>query len=110
MPITLLDILLIPIALVFGYVLIKDLFFGDQRNVPKEVSLISVIGYMIFTVIVLFPLGFYCIVLGVNEPMAVLTGVKGHVHGYTAVIIGLFVVGLSMGLVYRLANKIRAMI
>lgn len=92
-PITLLDVMLFPIALLFSVVFLRHEFFNKKNlfryNLAGPVSIPKKIGIFIGCMLMAVS-GIWCLWLGICDPLAYYSGVRGAVHGYTMVAFGLF--------------------
>lgn len=96
-PVTILDIFLFPLSLIFGFILLKDFFFGRKGEaLPADrPSFRSIIGRAASVLILFLPVGIWSLWMGIREPFEHFSGVKGAVHGYTMAGIGLFVIAIA---------------
>lgn len=90
--VTLLDLMLFPMSVLFTYALLRYEFFNKKYllryNLVEPVSCKRKIGLLIGSIL-LMALGLGCLLLGVREPLAFFSGVRGAVHGYTMVVMGI---------------------
>ena len=108
-PVTILDILLFPLSLVFTFVLLKNFFFEQSREEKESMnahSLRSITGRAAITVLLFFPLGLWSIWLGIQNPFEYFSGVKGAVHGYSLVVLGVFIFSIGIMLTISVIRSI----
>jgi len=90
-PATVLDIILFPVMIIMSFIILRALlskkpikFEGDRISFKK-----LFINFILVTLIAL-PLSCWGILSGLSAPLEFFSGVKGSVHGYTLVTIGVF--------------------
>lgn len=102
----LLDILLIPLIIVGWGVLIPDIF-GSKEHAGDQPSLKQALGFLIFSIVVMIPLGLWSLSIGISSPMEYHTSVKGGLHGYSLAGIGSFVIALGVGIALRFIKLLK---
>jgi hypothetical protein len=89
---TLLDLMLSPICIICIYGLLRYEFFNNKYllryNQVEPVSRIRKLGIFIVSVLLMLT-GLWCLLLGVREPLAFFSGIRGAVHGYTMAVMGI---------------------
>ena len=103
-PVALGDIMLFPLLLFIIIFFVKNVLFKRKHELfryPIENSKLRLMLNLLFSLILLVPLGLYLAWLGIQEPLAYFHGVKGSFHGYTAVALGTVVAGLGFISVYE---------
>lgn len=94
-PVTILDILLLPLCVIFIYIVIREILFADKSSVNSEnlqsLSPAKRLGLIVVCLLMLL-LGAWGIWAGLSAPFDYFSGVKGAAHGYTLAIIGLLIV------------------
>jgi len=113
-PVTLLDILLFPISIIFIAGMAKLLFEKEKKNKKKKrhntstaeikLSWIKRLGYIAMGLMML-ALGVWGISAGIEQPFTLFTGVKGASHGYTLVALGICIVIMGLMVLYQLIFK-----
>ena len=113
LPITILDIILLPISFLLIYWGV--LYFaslGKKKDSSDEKVMQSIwrlLGSLILFII-LVPLCFWLTTEGWKEPFTLFSGVKGSVHGYSVVHIGIvstvYCIGILFHTVQRLIRKV----
>ncbi len=88
---TLLDLMLFPICIICIYGLLRYEFFNKKYllryNLVEPVSRGKKFGIFIVSILLMLS-GLGCLLLGIREPLAFFSGVRGAVHGYTLAAMG----------------------
>ncbi len=108
-PVTILDVLLFPLAiLITGYSLKNLIFKRKQKlsNYPTDDSKLKLVFSLFFCLIVMIPLGLYTAWMGIQEPFEYFSGVKGSAHGYTLVPVGALIAGLGVFVVFKIIQNL----
>ena len=90
-PVTLLDLILTPLFLVFSFYMLRELNFLRRRSSKISQMQPSTFGQWLLTVlgmVLLLVLALVAIWHGVSEPLLFMSGVKGSMHGYTLAALG----------------------
>ena len=92
-PISIGDLLFLPIALLSSYVIMRYEFFNKKSlaeyNLAGPVSSLKKFGLLIASILFLL-FGVVGIWIGLQEPFVYRHGARGGCHGYTLAVIGLF--------------------
>ena len=100
-PVTILDILLFPLSLIFTVLLLKDFFINQSKEKTKKslkLKASAIAGRIAITLLLFFPLGIWAMWEGLKNPFGYFSGIKGAAHGYTLTAIGLFI--FSLGIIF----------
>lgn len=110
-PVTLLDVLLFPISIIFIVGMAKLLFEKEKKNKRQNTSTAEIklgwikrMGYIAVGLMML-ALGAWGISAGIEQPFTLFTGVKGASHGYTLVALGICIVIMGLMVLYQLIFK-----
>lgn len=114
-PVTLLDILLFPISVVFIVAMGMLLFEKENKNKKKHkkqnaaspeinLSWMKRLGYIVLSLMML-ALGAWAVSAGIEQPFKLFTGVKGASHGYTLVALGICIVIMGLMMLYQFIFK-----
>jgi hypothetical protein len=107
-PVTILDIFLLPLSLIFSSVLLKDFFFRQNPADQAGLSLRDGVFRALVALLLFFPLGAWSLWEGIRNPLDYFSGIKGAAHGYTLIGIGLFCLSLGIMLAASVVRGIRA--
>ena len=109
LPFTTGDVILFPLSVIIIVLGIKSLFASEKKKLetygPKS-TLMRLVGSFVVVVLALF-LGLWSLYEGGRNPLALYTSVKGAVHGYTLLSLGLLISGYSVYFMSRFALKIK---
>ena len=113
-PVTALDILLFPFFVLLIYAVLRYAFTKRKKKQKKITGTVPANRDLFFSLVVfllLLPLGAWSIVIGAQHPWQLFTGVRGWVHGYTVLMLGLVITGFSfictVYILWTALNRIR---
>lgn len=103
--VSLFDVVLLPLTVLGWYLLIPDILISKDVSEPLT-SKKQVIGFLLFSLFVMIPLGIWALYCGITSPTEFFDSTRGGMHGYTLAAIGSFVVALGVGASYRFIRKL----
>jgi len=117
-PVTIIDITLFPISVIFIVGMAMILFKKENKNkkkrrnrnaTPSEItfSWVKRLGYIAGAILML-ALGVWGILEGIEQPFKLFTGVKGPAHGYTLAAIGVVLIIMALIALYQFIFKVRS--
>ena len=108
-PVTILDILLFPVFLLFIVRGVKSLAFHRKSRAydqTKESSTKLLVFSLIVGLFIMIPLGVFSLWHGIKDPLRFFSGVKGSVHGYTLVELGVFITGAGGYIILKTTKEL----
>ena len=108
-PVAIGDILLFPLSLFIIIYFLRNVLFTrkhEQFRYPIDDSKLRSMFSLLFSLIILVPLGLFLSWMGLQEPLAYFHGIRGSFHGYTAVAIGTVISGLCFFSVYETIQRL----
>ena len=107
LPLTIIDITLIPLSSVFLIPSIQYILPRKKKKVDKTVEQpYKQLILSLVTILLLFPLAVWLAITGWQEPFRLFNGVKGGAHGYTLLYLGLIMVCLCIVSVFTIMSKL----
>ena len=108
-PVAMGDIVMFPLSLLIIIYFLKNVLLKRKHEpfqYPIDDSKLRLMLNLLFSLILLVPLGLYLSWMGIQEPFAYFSGVKGAIHGYTSVAVGTLVAGLGFIFVYETIQRL----
>ena len=106
-PITVIDLIFSPCALIICYFLIKWLVF--KRNIEPYFTTITtkklLLNFCMLTLLAL-PLGIWSTMAGISAPFEYYTSMKGAAHGYTLASIGFLLLNSWLCLCWKVYKQL----